>query len=165
MRCTTRLKQGSSLILITLATVTFAVQNKPDFSGRWILATPPQSGPDIPLALSVRQTVVRTTIHGDAMEPFFKDITVDRQFEGGTQSETRQIGVLGGVVPGLRRDGGPSVQTTHHEVKWEGDSLVFEDASYTAQHRESGLWAERRENWSLDPRAPARGDHHAQLCW
>ena len=49
------------------------------------------------------------TVRGDPMEPFFRDITIERQFATGTQSETRLIGVQGGTVSGLRPDGGPSV--------------------------------------------------------
>lgn len=146
-----RLAQTWSVTLVMLATVTFAAQNKPDFSGRWILVSPRQSDLDIPSALSVRQTLVQTTIHGNPMEPFFKDIAVDRQFESSTRSETHLIGVVGGVVPGFRADGSPSGPPTHHGVKWEGNSLVFESGSYTGQRAEAGVWAERREIWSLDP--------------
>jgi len=149
--CRNRLKRTLSVALIMLATVTFAAQGKPDFSGRWILATPWPSDPDIPSALSVRQTLVRTTIHGDPIEPFFRDIAVDRQFESRTRSETDLIGVLGGVVPGIRADGRPNGPTAHRAVKWEGNSLVFETGSYTGQRPETGVWAERREVWSLDP--------------
>lgn len=143
MCCRNRLAQTWPVALVMLATVTFAAQIKPDFSGRWILVSPLQSDPDIPSALSVRQTLVHTTIHGDPMEPFFKDIVIDRQFESSTRSETHLIGVVGGVVGGF---GG-----THHGVKWDGNSLVFENGSYTGQRAETGVWTERREIWSLDP--------------
>jgi hypothetical protein len=145
-----RLRQTWSTALIMLATVGFAAQDKPDFSGRWVLATLQQSDTDIPLALSVRQSLVRTTVRGDLMEPFFRDITIERQFETGTQSETHQIGVQGGTVSGLRADGSPSGPTAHHAVKWDANALVFESGSYTGQRPETGVWTERREIWSLD---------------
>jgi hypothetical protein len=58
---------------------------------------------------------------------------------------------VGGVVPGLRENGGPTGPTTrHYAVKWQGRMLVIEDGSYTGQAAETGVWAERREVWSLD---------------
>jgi hypothetical protein len=84
------------------------------------------------------------------MEPSFRDITIERQFETGTRSENHLIGVQGGTVPGLRADGIPNGPTAHHAVKWDGNALVFESGSYTGQRPETGTWAERREIWSLD---------------
>jgi hypothetical protein len=140
-----------SLILVVLAAIGLAAQNGPDFSGRWILASSEQSGPDIPRALSVRQSLVRTTVRGEPMKPFFKDIAIDREFESGTRSETFTIGVVGGVVPGVRADGTPSGPRGHHAVKWDGNALVFESGSYSGETPETGAWAERREVWTLDP--------------
>lgn len=150
MYCRNRLQQTWSMAVILLATVGVAAQDKPDFSGRWILTTPQQSDTNTPSALSVRQTFVRTTVRGDPMEPFFRDITIERQFETGTRSATHLIGVQGGVVTGVRADGSPSGPTAHHAVKWDRDALVFESGSYAGQRPETGVWAERREVWSLD---------------
>jgi hypothetical protein len=144
-------QQTWSIALIVLAAVGVAAQNKPDFSGRWVLATPQQSDADVPLALSVRQTLERTTVRGEPMEPFFRDITIERQFETSARSETHLIGVQGGVVPGIRAGGGPIGPTAHHAVKWDGNALVFESASYSGQRPETGVWTERREVWSRDP--------------
>jgi hypothetical protein len=66
-------RRTSSIALIALATIGVAAQGKPDFSGRWVLA-----GPQRPGAV-VRQTVVRATVQGDPMDPFFRDITIERQ--------------------------------------------------------------------------------------
>ena len=149
MRCTKRFHQTGASLLIVFTTVGVAAQDKPDFSGRWVLAIPQQSDTNTPLALSVRQTVVRTTVRGDPMEPFFRDITIERQFEASTRSETHLIGVQGGTVPGVRADNRPTGLTTHHAVKWDGNALVFESGSYTGPP-ETGTWAERRESWSLE---------------
>ena len=59
MRCTKRFHQSWASLLIVFTTVGIAAQDKPDFSGRWVLTIPQQSDTDTPLALSVRQTVVR----------------------------------------------------------------------------------------------------------
>jgi hypothetical protein len=84
------------------------------------------------------------------MEPFFRDITIERQFETSTRSETHLIGVQGGTVSGVRADNRPTGPTTHHAVKWDGNALVFESGSYTGPQPETGTWAERREIWSLE---------------
>jgi hypothetical protein len=142
-----------SLALLMLAAVVFAAQDKdkPDFSGRWILASGEQSGSDIPRALSVRQSLVRTTVRGEPMPPFFKDIAVAREFESGARSDTYAIGQVGGNVPGLRADGSRSGPTGYHAVKWDEHALVFESASDTGEIPETGVWTERREVWSLEP--------------
>src|ERR1700730_14373522 len=75
-------------------------QETPDFSGDWILESAPQSAADIPKALSVRQSLVQTNVHGEPLKPFFGDITVARELANGTRSETYQIGLVGGNVPG-----------------------------------------------------------------
>ena len=84
------------------------------------------------------------------MEPFFRDITIERQFETGTRSETHLIGVQGGTVSSMPADGSPSGRTAHHAVKWNGNALVFESGSHTGLRPETGVWTERREIWSLD---------------
>ncbi len=146
-----RLLQTWSIVPILLATVAIAAQSKPDFSGRWILTTR-QTDVDIPSALSVRQTIARTTLRSDPMEPFFRDITIERQLETGTTSETYPIGVQGGAVPVFRADGSPNCgPTAHHAVRWEGNALVLESGSYTGGRPETGVWTERREVWSLIP--------------
>ena len=137
----------SPLGLIMLATVALAAQSQPDFSGRWVLAAPAQAGPGIPSALSVRQSLARTTMRGDPMKPFFRDITIERRLETGPFSESRAIGVEGGTVIGSVPDGPKTI----NRVAWEGTSLVFENGSDAGQSPGAGEWTERREVWSLDP--------------
>jgi hypothetical protein len=101
---------------------------------------------DIPQALSVSQSLVRTNVRGEPMQPFFKDITVTRVLASSTRSETYHIGGGGGGVS-VGSTGG---QRTHYRVAWEEQALVIESGSYTGPIPESGNWAERREVWSLD---------------
>jgi hypothetical protein len=67
-----------------------SAQGRPDFSGSWVLESA-SSDIDIPQALSISQTLVGTTVRGEPMKPFFKDITVTRTFANGSSSETYQI--------------------------------------------------------------------------
>lgn len=142
----------TSLVLAALAACGLATaQAQPDFSGRWILAEAGRGRQDVPRALTVRQSVARTTVRGEPMDPFFTDIAIDREFENGARADTYPIGVLGGTVPGVRKDGsrmeGPR---GHQAVAWDVDALVFESGSYTGETPGSGSWTERRERWTLE---------------
>jgi hypothetical protein len=130
------------------------VPDQPDFSGRWVLEGPQPAAPETPRTLTVRQSLVRTNVRGEPMEPFFRDLTVERQFESATHSETYWIGTSGGSVGGSVTGSGGGSRTgpsTHISVKWEGRSLVIESGSYTGSTPESGVWTQRREVWALDP--------------
>ena len=65
-----------AVVMVSLC-VPLLAQDKPDFSGSWILESG-SSGADIPQALSVSQSIVRTNVRGEPMQPFFKDITATR---------------------------------------------------------------------------------------
>src|SRR5262245_58729892 len=91
----------SSVIMMVLLAVGSAAQDKPDFSGRWILEPPSQPIPDIPVALTVRQSIRRTTARGEPMTPYFNEIEIDRELPDGIHSETYEIGIIGGLVPGF----------------------------------------------------------------
>jgi len=138
-----RLAACSVAVMVSLS-ARLAAQEKPDFSGSWILESG-TSGTDVPQALSVSQSLARTNARGEPLQPFFKDITITRVLAGGTRSETYQIGIIGGGV-----SAGAIGQRTHHRVAWEEQALVIESGSYNGPVPESGDWAERREVWSLD---------------
>src|SRR5712691_11452937 len=93
------------LIVVAVSVVVpLVAQDTPDFSGHWVLESASPSTADIPRALSVTMSLVRTNVRGEPMNPFFKDITVAQQLANGTSSETYQIGVVGGSLgtPGGR---------------------------------------------------------------
>jgi hypothetical protein len=129
------------VVVIVSVGARIAAQDKPDFSGSWILESRSTEA-DIPQTLSVSQSLVRTNVRGEPMTPFFKDITVTRVLATGTRSDTYQIGVVGGTV-----SDGPR---THYRVAWEEQALVIESGRHTGPVPESGDWAERREVWSLE---------------
>jgi hypothetical protein len=135
-------------VMVSLG-VPLAAQDKPDFSGSWILESG-SPGADIPQALSVSQSLVRTNVRGEPMQPFFRDIKVTRALPNSTRSETYLIGVTGGTVPGLLANGSESGPRTHQRVAWEQQALIIESGSYTGPAPETGDWAERREVWSFD---------------
>jgi hypothetical protein len=135
--------------LVVLASTAPAAQDKPDLSGHWVLETRTPSVSNIPRALSIRQSLVRTNVRGEPMKPFFKDITMDREFESGTSTETFLIGVVGGMVPGLA-DGSPASAQIRTAVRWEGNALAIERGTHTGPTPGTGVWTERLEIWSLE---------------
>ena len=139
------------LIMCLLAAIPQAVQDKPDFSGRWTLAAPGQPPDDVPRAMTVRQSLARTNVRGEPVTPFFKEISIAREFASTIRDETHTIGIESGFVSGTVGTAGPAGPRSYHSVKWNGPSLVFESGTYSGNARETGGWAERREAWSLDP--------------
>src|SRR5438034_5031855 len=116
--------RGWLSILSMLVAATVAAQDKPDFSGRWILEVSAGAGPDVARSLTVRQPVVRTNVYGAPMPPFFKELRVERQFVTGVRTEAYQIGVEGGTVGGAlptNRGTAPDVNVsqTSFSARWE----------------------------------------------
>jgi len=136
------------ILLAVSVVVPLMAQDTPDFSGQWALESVSPSAADIPRALTVTMSIVRTNVRGEPMTPFFSDITVIRELAYGTSSETYQIGLEGGSVGGAVGGAYPS---RHHRVIWEKQTLVVETGNYTGPALESGQWTERREAWSFDP--------------
>jgi hypothetical protein len=141
---TLRAAAGLLTVFLPFAAQT-AAQDKPDFTGSWVLESG-SSGADIPQSLLVSQSVVQTNV------PFTSDIAITRVLATSTHSETYLIGVVGGTTAGTVRGfpdraNGPQ---THFAVRWDEQSLVIERGSYTGPSRETGDWSERREVWSLD---------------
>lgn len=149
-----------SLILLLLAALALVAQDKPDFSGRWVLVASAQPGPETPRAMTVRQPLGRTNVRGEPMAPYFKEISIEREFANATRAETHAIGVLGGAVSGTVGTGKPAGSRSHHAITWDGNALVFENGSYTGELPETGGWTERREVWSLDADGRLRVTHH-----
>ena len=136
----------SAIVVGAMATASLFAQDRPDFSGRWILASPARPSADTPRAMSVRQTLATTNVRGEPMPAFFKEISIERDLVDGTRREKHAIGVAGGFVSGTKSSGvatnGPA---GHYAVNWDNDALVFESGSRTETKS-----AERREVWSLD---------------
>src|SRR5262245_41231204 len=132
-------------ILLMAIPMAVAAQDKPDFSGGWVLVSSSTPDPSAAQTLTVRQTVTRTNVRGGLMQPFFGTLIVKRQFAGRATTDTYQIGVQGGIVGG-------GIAETRHSVRWEGNRLVIETGSYSSPGpaRSDGPYSERTEEWQLD---------------
>ena len=93
---------GSFAVLVC-AVVQLAAQDKPDFSGSWVLESEGQAAPDIPQSMSVSQTLERKNVRGGVGEVVLQSIAITRVLEGGTRSDIYRIGLIGGTVAGYRR--------------------------------------------------------------
>jgi hypothetical protein len=116
-------------MLLATGPVTAAAQDKPDFSGRWVLVSASRTGPDVATSLIVRQPVRRTNAFGAPMPPAFLDLVVERQSADRVRTDTFQIGVSGGIV------GGGGVQS-RFSVRWEGNRLVISNENVSSEHTE-----------------------------
>jgi hypothetical protein len=123
------------------------VPKEPDFSGEWLLARPSGSTEEQASILTVRQTITRTTMRGDPMEPWFSGLAVERRSKRGIMSDTYRIGLIGGTVSGIPPGSG---ERTTVAVKWEGEHLVIRTGKYSGPPQESGPYTEHEEVWSLD---------------
>ena len=128
MECRYRFRLTWSIALLMLGAVGVAAQISQTFevSGFW----PPRSNRTQIFRWRYQsgKTSCETTVRGEPMEPFFRDITVGRQFETGTGSENHRIGVQGGTVAGRHADGSSNGRLTYHAVTWAGDALTFQSS-------------------------------------
>lgn len=99
-----------SAALTLAANFTFA-QDKPDFSGSWVLASGPTDA-DVPQALSIQQPLHRTNRLGEPVTPFYFDITIARTLPTGTKSETSERREMFSLTP----NGELRVETTSHST-------------------------------------------------
>jgi hypothetical protein len=118
-----------------------APQQGVDFSGRWVLQSL-VAGSEVARVMTVEQPLTRTDVRGIEMPPAYLSISIRREREAGVSAETRRIGMIGGTAGSM----GPSQRT---ETVWEGNMLVFVDATHTGRTPRSGEWTERREEWSI----------------
>jgi hypothetical protein len=142
-------------VLFGLIAAGAAAQDRPDFSGHWVLADPSDFASTIARELTVHQSIVHQSVRGDAIEPFFKTLTVERRLPSGLRSESYEMGTEGGTVGGVDpsgRESGPNDKSpqTRVSVKWDGDRLVIETGSDSGRTRDSGPYTEHDEVWSLD---------------
>jgi hypothetical protein len=135
-------------LLISLTAGITAAQDKPDFTGQWVLLTPRDAG-DAARGLSVRQWLEhRTSVRGVQID--IPHVAIDRQFQNGVRSESYQIGIVGGIAGGLYAGANVPRRSTRYAVRWDGDRLVIETGRYSGPTREAGSYSEHVEVWSLD---------------
>src|SRR4051794_20875750 len=92
----------SSSVLLLFLSSGAQDPKQPDFSGEWVLVNASGAIAEPASALSVRQTITRTTTRGEPMEPWFSELAVVRRSDGNVVSSERyKIGLIGGTVSGI----------------------------------------------------------------
>jgi hypothetical protein len=143
-----------SCILVLLVRLAASAQDKPDFSGDWILATP--SAPlNAAQALTVRQSFKRESVRGTPVDPPLITLSVERRFNGAVQSDHYTIGTLGGTVEGAVGNAAAAFGGQSEEMRfsttWDDDRLLIE-IRYSGRPVDAGAYSEHKEAWSLDAR-------------
>jgi hypothetical protein len=128
-------------LLLSLPETSIAAQERPDFSGNWVLVNPGSASSDAARQLTVRLSDERP----------FTVLSIQRRSTNGMSSETYQIGLVGGIVAGLESTAPGQVNATRFSTKWDGDSLVIETGSYSGLAPAVGPYTEHSEVWSLAP--------------
>jgi hypothetical protein len=132
---------ASVLVLFITAQQT---PKEPDFSGDWVLVQASGQTTEPASALIVRQQITRTTARGEPMPPRFSDLSVERHFTKGVESERYKIGIMGGNVSSIG-------EWTTEAVTWEGASLIIRRGKYSGPPQQTKPNAEREEVWTFDP--------------
>jgi hypothetical protein len=127
-----------------------------DFSGRWALVVALPVDVNVPTSLTVHQSIRRANVRGEPMPPVYDTIEIQRDFGGRTTTDMPMIGIHGGVVGGVVNptvNPRPTVRhvNSDYAVEWNGNTLVFEEGTYTGHTPGSGDWTARRETWALQP--------------
>jgi hypothetical protein len=133
-------------LVLLVAHVTWA-QDKPDFSGNWILVSPRDPPDDAARTLIVRETFTRASVKGTPVDPPLIRLAVERRLNTSVRSDLYTIGTVGGTV-GNTGPGGQTEQT-RSSTGWDGDSLVIH-ITYSGRPVDAGAESEHTELWSLD---------------
>lgn len=126
-------------LAIGAASAVASAQQKPDFTGRWVLI---QSDPAP--ATDAQSLDVTQSLQGQP--PGLLVLTVTRKSKDQSSTRSHQIGLIGGRNYGSA-NGRPANPNTTFSVRWDGDSLVIAEGTSEWQGQPA---RSRTEVWSLD---------------
>ena len=143
----------ASCILTWSVAPAISAQDKPDFSGDWILVSPINAGSNVAQAMIVRESFKRESVKGTPIDPPLITLAVERRLNSGVHSELYTIGTEGGIVGGVVGNTGTGFsgqsQQTRFSTAWDGDTVVI-DIRYSGRPVDVGAESEHKEVWSLD---------------
>jgi hypothetical protein len=141
-------------VLALLSIAPAAAQDKPVFTGQWVLVRLEGPAGEVAQALTVHESIVHASARDTRNARSLKRLRVERQFESGARSESYDIGLIGGsvagLVPGAGQQNDPRQSQTRHSTQWDGNRLVIKTGSYSGPTRDSGPYREHKEVWWLD---------------
>src|SRR3954469_15323202 len=118
-----RMPATLSLELVLAAVVSGAAQEKPDFTGTWVLVTPTGAA-NVPATIVVRESFKRESVTGVALPSPIVSMHVERRAaDGGVMADDFTIGVIGGFVGG--GSGGAVPVRRNFAATWDNNQLVL----------------------------------------
>ena len=85
----------ASCILAWSVAPAISAQDKPDFSGDWILVSPVNGASNAPRTMTVRQSFKRESVKGTPIDPPLITLAVERRLNSGVHSELYTIDTEG----------------------------------------------------------------------
>jgi len=142
-----RMRATLSLVLVVAAVLSAAAQDKPDFTGTWVLAN--QTSPaNVPTTIVVRESFTRESVIGIPLPSPIISMHVERRAASGdVMSDDFTIGIVGGFVGGGPDDAVPVRR--NFAATWDGNQLVMETAS-SGRPVDAGTSSLHRETWAID---------------
>ena len=134
-------------ILILLVGQAVSAQDKPDFSGDWILVNRSDAPSSAAQSISVHESFKRESVRGTPVDPPLVTLLVERRINGTVHSELYTVGTISGTVGGTVFGG--QREQTRFSTSWDGDRLVIE-VRYSGRPVDAGAFSEHKEVWSLD---------------
>ena len=137
----------ASCILVLLVGQAASPQDKPDFSGDWILVNRSDAPSNAAQSISVHESFKRESVRGTPVDPPLITLLVERRINGTVHSELYTVGTISGTVGGTVFGG--QREQTRFSTTWDGDRLVIE-VRYSGRPVDAGAFSEHKEVWSLD---------------
>jgi|KBSMisStandDraft_5_1062788.scaffolds.fasta_scaffold650378_1 hypothetical protein len=134
-------------ILIVLVGQPVSAQEKPDFSGDWILINRSNAPSNAAQSISVHESFKHESVRGTPVDPPLITLLVERRVNGTVHSELYTVGTISGTVGGTGF-GGKS-ERAQVSTSWDGDRLVIE-VRYSGRPVDASAVSEHKEVWSLD---------------
>jgi hypothetical protein len=143
-----RVARSLSLVLALAVVAPAAAQEKPDFTGTWVLASPNGAAANVPTTIVVAESFRRESVSGVLLPSPIISMHVERRAANSeVTSDDFAIGIIGGVVGGRSADA-PRVRR-NFAATWDGERLVLE-TTWSGRPVDAGTSSLHRETWAID---------------
>jgi hypothetical protein len=143
-----RVATSLGLVLALAVVAPAAAQEKPDFTGTWVVANPNGAATNVPTTIVVTESFRRESVSGVLLPSPIISMHVERRAGNGeVTSDNFTIGIIGGVVGGRSADAAPVRR--NFAATWDGDRLVLE-TTWSGRPVDAGTSSLHRETWAID---------------
>lgn len=135
------------LVLVLAAVAPTMAQEKPDFTGTWVLATPNRTA-NVPATIVVRESFRQESVSGVPLPSPIVSMHVERHTAtGDVTRDDFTVGIVGGIVGGGSSGAAPA--RMNFAATWDGDQLVLE-TTWSGRPVDAGTSSLHRETWTID---------------